>query len=449
MKKNKTILREILSKYFKLLEQNNINYCVIGNYEQLPEYTTNDVDFWVENTEEAEQLLLSLSKDLNVKLYMQNKTANGSNNYFYYKYSDKSIEIIKLDLMSETAYKSIVPLVSSDFIKNNRKKYKNFYVANEFVEGIMHLFYPLVAFGIVKEKYRNKIFNLIKQNLFREQIIKMLGKTEGEILIAHIEDSSWTKIEKNFKKIRKIFILQLFSTLNITRLKIIFNFIKTIIKRIFNKNGLVISFTGIDGAGKTSIKEYFLNNGDKFFTKGRIKEFYWRPFLLPRLAKVVHSSGQKEVFNNSGRRVIKKSILKNYIKYFYYLLDFVLGKIKYFKESHTGGLIIFDRYHFDNIIYPERFGFTVKKNLMRFFDKWIVPQPDLVFYLTANTQTLYKRKYEIDINEINKQKSIYKEEILNRGDVITLSTDGNFDDTKQEILLLCLEYMTNRIKING
>ena len=38
----KNILKIILIKYFYELENNKLNYCVIGNYEELPKYTTND-----------------------------------------------------------------------------------------------------------------------------------------------------------------------------------------------------------------------------------------------------------------------------------------------------------------------------------------------------------------------------------------------------------------------
>ncbi len=452
MKKDSEILEKLLIQYFSLLKKHTINYCVIGNYEQLPQYTTNDVDFWVEDKKKAEELLLSLARELSIKLYMQNKTANGTNNYFYYKHKDNSIEIIKIDLMSETAYKSIIPIVKSEIIQKNRKKYKNFFVANELIEGIMHLFYPLVTFGVVKEKYRDKIFTLISNDEYKNEIINMLGIDEGKKLISNIENTAWKNVEKDAKKIKNIFIFKTLKTFDLTRVKIVGSFIATIFNRVFTKNGLVISFTGIDGAGKTSIKDYFVENSEKFFTKDRTKEFYWRPFLLPRVATMIKSQGQKEVLDNSGRRVIKKTFItkiKNYLKYFYYILDFIFGKIKYFKVSHTGGFVIFDRYHFDNVIYPERFGFSANKNFMRFMDKWIIPQPDLLFYLTAESKTLYERKYEIDIEEINKQKLIYNKEISIRGDILTIHTDGTFENSRKEILLICLEYMAKRLKQNG
>ena len=274
-----------------------------------------------------------------------------------------------------------------------------------------------------------------------------MEKKRGKIIIENIKSQSWNKIEQEASKIRRIFIFKTFLNLNINRIKIIFKFFYSIFYRVLYKNGLIVSFTGIDGAGKTSVKKYFLEKGDKYFIKGKMKEFYWRPFLLPAIAKLLGSKGQEEKLDSSGKRILKNNKtnkIKSYIKYFYYVSDFVFGKIKYFNQSHTGGLILFDRYHFDNIIYPERFGFSIGKNVMRFFDKWIVPQPDIIFYLTADSDVLYNRKYEINIDEINAQKNIYEKEILKKGKIITLNTNTTFEETIDEILFHCLNHMSNR-----
>jgi hypothetical protein len=127
------MLKNLLVLFFEQLELNNVDYCVVGNYYELPEYTSNDVDLWAGDTDVALSILLKCSQQIGLKLYMQNKTANGSNNYFYVVKQGK-IDIIKIDLMRETAYKSVIPIVTSDLIKKNRIKYKNFFVANELLE---------------------------------------------------------------------------------------------------------------------------------------------------------------------------------------------------------------------------------------------------------------------------------------------------------------------------
>ncbi|MBE9489610.1 MAG: hypothetical protein IMY67_04900 [Bacteroidetes bacterium] len=448
LQNNKTILNMLLGLFFREMGRLKIRYCVIGNYEKLPEYTSNDVDFWVDDVSLSLNVLMKSAKEVGLNIYMQNIIANGSNNYFYTVIEGK-IEIVKIDLMNETAYKSFIPIVSSDLINKNRIKFKTFFVANELIEGVMHLLYPLITFGTVKKKYRDKIFNLSSSVDFKDILVDILGDKLGGNIFYEIQKNNWEMIERNAVKIKKYLLLKMLMELNFKRLIIIFKYLYSVFKRSFNKNGIVISFTGVDGAGKSSIKDYLIDNSDKYFAKARNKEFYWRPFLLPRIANVVGSKGQKEILDISGKRIVNSNFLDNFkgmIKYFYYVADFIFGQIKYFKVSHTGGLVVFDRYHFDNIIYPERFGFKLSKRFMRFFDKYIIPQPDILFYFTADSNVLYERKHEIDVDEINVQKSIYAEEMNIHKNIITISTDGSFDGSVDDVLLKCFNFMSLRNK---
>ncbi len=446
------MLRYFLLKLFKQLEFNKIEYCVIGNYDELPDYTANDVDIWIDDHVAAEKILYQTAKELSLKLYLQNKTANGSNNYFYCNRQGQAIEIIKIDLMIETSYKSLVPIVSGELIKTNRDVYKGFMVANEVIEGIMHLLYPLVTFGLVRDKYKEKIYKLNEVDKFQRYLESIVGHKHGVLLGSLIKDNNWHGIEMMSGSIKRYLIVKMLSKIDTLRIKIFFRFLESIFSRTIRKNGIVISFTGIDGAGKSSIKEYMIKNSNKYFTKNKCKEFYWRPFLLPRIARLLGTKGQKEVVDGSGKRVVRHSLftsMVNILKYLYYVLDFISGQVKYFTQSHTGGLVVFDRYHFDNIIYSERFGFKISKKIMVFFDRYIIPQPDIQFYFNAQTNILYERKHEIDIDEINNQKLLYADAMNGRKDIIEICTDGSFDNSVNKVLLKCLELMSRRYSSNG
>lgn len=446
------MLKDLLVNFFEQLELNKIEYCVIGNYYELPDYTSNDVDIWVDDYIAAKEILFLIAKKLKLRLYLQNKTANGSNNYFYFNRQGKEIEIIKIDLMIETSYKSFVPIVSGDLIKENRITYNGFFVANDVIEGVMHLLYPLITFGRVRDKYKVKLHKLNEVDEFQHYLEVIVGHKYSIMIKNFIRDNNWRRIEMMSGSIKRYLILKMFIKIDILRIKIFCRFLGSILSRVNHKNGIVISFTGIDGAGKTSIKKYMIKNSNKYFTKNKSKEFYWRPFLLPRIAHMLGTNGQTEIMDNSGKRIVHLSVsayLKNILKYLYYSTDFVLGQVIYFKQSHTGGLVIFDRYHFDNIIYPERFGFKVNKKFMTFFDRYIIPQPDIQFYFNAQTNILYERKHEINIDEINNQKLLYADEMRGRKDIIEICTDGSFDKSVNEVLLKCFELMSHRYCNNG
>lgn len=424
----------------------NISYAVIGNYNMLPYHTDNDIDIWVNDYKRAFLILTSVTNDHNLKLYMHNETANGSNNYFFYE-ENGNLEIIKIDLMTETAWKSLFPIVNSEIIARNRKKFKDFYIVNEDLEGCMHLLYPLITYGIIKEKYKDKLNLLSNSKTFKILLNSLLGKTLSSKLIYFLNNKDFKKVKSLRGKCRRRIIFNFLGRFDLKGIIKLLRFIYSIIFRMYHKNGLIIAFTGIDGAGKTTIMKNLLNRSNYFFSNKKSKQFYWRPFLLPRISSIFGGNGQRELYDNSGKRVVSDSILSNmfsFIKYIYYSIDFIIGKLKYILSTHTGGLVMFDRYHLDNVIYPERFGFRVNKKIMRFFDKFIIPKPDLIFFFNARAEVLHDRKFELNISEIKKQQFDYVNEINLRSNIITINTEKTPVSSINQVLSFCLNFMYER-----
>jgi thymidylate kinase len=449
------MLSNILDKYFQSLTNNNVQFAVIGNYEELPYFTTNDVDLWVSSIDQAEKLLYDIAKESGFTLYLRNNTANGSNNYFYNTINPGFI--FKIDLMTETAWKSFIPLVKSNIIIANLSIYNGFPVVNQYLEACMHLLFPLMTYGIVKEKYKAKLTIKATEAKFINLLQNIIGKHLTQEIIRHISQNNWESVIQLRDKLKlKLYVNLLVDLLSLQRLKIVFLHVQSILKRILGKdNGVCIALTGLDGAGKTTIKELLLLQSDRYFLKNKSKSFYWRPFLIPRLRKFIKRNNfENDRYLISGKRKIPSS-LKNkmfsYIKFSLYTLDFIFGKFKYLRNLKTGGLVVFDRYYFDNIIYPERFGLLLPKKFMRWVDKRLIPQPDIIFYFTADTHLLYARKKELSIEEIERQKKLYEFEIKLKSNIIIIDNSKfSIDQTLAKVIATILCSESKRFKlING
>ena len=74
-----------------------------------------------------------------------------------------------------------------------------------------------------------------------------------------------------------------------------------------------------------------------------------------------------------------------------------------------------------------------------------VPKPDIIFFLSGDQQEIFSRKKELAVEEINDQLKKYKT-ITNRyNNVISIdSTNKSIHDTKNEVILNCLKFMSNR-----
>jgi thymidylate kinase len=443
-------LRSLLVPLFEGAEKSGMDYCICGNYHELPDYTSHDIDIWARDADAFEKMLLNVSEKYGFTLYLCNKTANGFNNYFY-KTGDNGIFIVQVDVLRDCAWLPFIPIVRSKRIDKGRIRYKDFWVADPVTESAMHLLYPLIHFGRVKEKYREKIY-LQKDNIrFRQILAEALGSmTAGEI-IKMICVKDWQGLERGINRYRIRLIINSLLRDNIRSSGVFFKFLMTGISRLFSPAGLFIVLTGPDGCGKTTIAHDLSIKMVKYFTSGKIKQFYWRPFLLPRLSALIPFRKNQDSLENAvdaGSRTVSYRLIDRFkylLKFIYYWIDFLMGRLRYQSAWSRGGLVIFDRYYYDHMVYPERFGFHVPEWFMKIL-MGFVPEPDLKFYLYAPPETLFQRKQELSIKEIIRQDSEYRKIISSLDDGYILSTGKSFEESQKKIIEICISYMSKRLK---
>ncbi|MBI2412852.1 MAG: hypothetical protein HYV24_06560 [Deltaproteobacteria bacterium] len=444
-----TALGGLLKTLFAELERSGLPYCVCGNYEGLPEYTSHDVDIWTSDVAAFEAALYASAQKCGLMLYLRNRLANGSNNFFYKTHPE--IEFVHIDVMSECSWASFVPIVRSRTIGEGRVKYRGFYVAEPVVESAMHLLYPLLHAGKVKDKYREKIFSLRDNARFALIVEEAVGKDGAAELRAKISRRDWKGIEKDAVRLRLKTFLNSLAKDNIRVAKAFLSFAWTNVARLFSPSGLFIVVMGPDGCGKTTLSGRLLEKFGDCFTSGKLKKFYWRPFLLPRIADLSPFRKNKKPKNDSedvGLRTVDMSPrarLSYLLKFLYYWADFVTGRLRYQSAWSRGGLVFFDRYYYDHMVYPERFGFSVPKSLMRALGR-LIPDPDLKFYLHAPPKRLLERKQELPAEEIMRQQEEYQRLISSLKGGHTIDTSRTIEETEQEIMRICASFMANRLK---
>lgn len=170
----------------------------------------------------------------------------------------------------------------------------------------------------------------------------------------------------------------------------------------------IITFSGVDGAGKTTILREFTEILENKYNKN-VKELRHRPSVLPILSAVKY--GKKEAENKTQKVLPRtgnnKSALSSFVRFFYYLIDYVFGQILiYFKYTRKDVIVIYDRYYFDFINDARRTNITLNKNFIKFFYKFVF-KPELNIFLYAPAEIILKRKQEMDEKSINKLSEDY------------------------------------------
>lgn len=172
--------------------------------------------------------------------------------------------------------------------------------------------------------------------------------------------------------------------------------------------GFMVTFSGVDGAGKTTIINAVKKQLELKYRK-EIVLLRHRPGILPILSAIKHGSSKKaeqkasEALPRQGRN---QSKIGSYLRFGYYFTDYLFGQIYiYFKYVLRGKVVIYDRYYFDFINDAKRSNIRLKREFIKRLFRFIY-KPDFNFYLYNDPEVILKRKQELteeDIIALNKK----------------------------------------------
>ncbi|MFM8739131.1 MAG: hypothetical protein ACKOC0_02880, partial [Cytophagales bacterium] len=179
------------------------------------------------------------------------------------------------------------------------------------------------------------------------------------------------------------------------------------------KDGMVITLSGVDGAGKSTVIEKLKSKIEKQLRR-RVVVLRHRPSILPILSawKKGRTRAEEEAANRLPRQGRNRNIASSLVRFFYYYLDYFFGQwyiaIKY---VFRGYVVLYDRYYFDFITDSRRSNIE----LPTAFARWayaFVREPDYNFFLFAKPELILARKQELDsltIEELtNKYLSLFE-----------------------------------------
>ena len=175
-------------------------------------------------------------------------------------------------------------------------------------------------------------------------------------------------------------------------------------------SSIVLSFMGVDGAGKTTLINLLKKKVKKNFSK--IRYIHLRPyfFLLDTRNTVSNPHKNKE----------KSFAIISFFKILYWLIVYRIYFI--FLRFKKGELIIFDRYAHDLSIDKIRYQFNLSEKLTKLLLN-LFPEPNLWVHLEASISKIEKRKKELPRNELQKQLRDYRYFFKNKKNSIKINTN--------------------------
>ena len=173
--------------------------------------------------------------------------------------------------------------------------------------------------------------------------------------------------------------------------------------------GFSVGFTGPDGSGKTTVIDLMIEQLGDVFRKAHAY-LHFRPTLFGNLGEVAHSAGVKKTVDRNysdPHRGGRTGVLSSFARLFYYSIDYILGYFLRIKTmTRITRLVIFDRYYTDIICDSRRSRIYLPIGLLYWWGRWFIPSLDYNILLTADSDTILRRKRELDregIDTINRK----------------------------------------------
>ncbi|MCZ8229419.1 hypothetical protein [Flavobacterium sp.] len=203
------------------------------------------------------------------------------------------------------------------------------------------------------------------------------------------------------------------------------------LKSFANTSGYIITFSGVDGAGKSTVIEQIAHRIQKQLRKP-VVILRHRPSILPILS--VWTKGkekaQLDAISSLPRQGKNNNPISSLIRFSYYYLDYIIGQfVIYFKYIIRGYVVVYDRYYFDFINDSKRSNIVLPKKLTTFGYRFLM-QPDYNFFLFADANVILKRKQELSKNTIEELTTDYKQlfdRLQNRGKSNVYQSINNVD----------------------
>lgn len=431
--------------FFKELKRQDIKYCILRNADEVECGDAHDIDMTVDKSslKKAENILMSIAKEKDWKLHIKTGSAKDRFNikcYHFFTVTEaqkkKDIHIVHFDIYPTFTWKGYI-LLNNDALIQGIDESTVYHRADPAIEAVTKLFIRLLHNGYIKTKYKDYIKSIFDTSGEKvKTILKcFLSEEQSEEILDIVKKEKWRILEESRNKI----IADIKRNAKSNR----FGQKLYLMKKSFNKAGIMVAFEGTDGSGKSTIINALPAVLGNSFPETMQDYYHWRPGFLK---KEKRDKNRQSIVVTEPHAKKPYGRIKSFLKFTYFNLDYILGywfKLRW--QISKGHLVIFDRYYYDYYLDKRRYRLTISDTVLDLF-KFFIPKPDVTFLLVGNPQTLYERKKEISVNEIQIQIDILLKNKNKFNHPSIVDVNNSIDDVVYDVSKRILEVSTSKIK---
>lgn len=415
---------DYLSQLFQKFELLNLDYFVIGDYEQLPNDTNgSDIDIVVSQSsaKTISQVIRELSTiaDLSVVSYYYNQTEK----MYRLLTSDWGVQI---DLLVDGVFYRGTSYYSLDRLKKHIVYHNGIRVLERQYGFCFDFFKEMLHKGSSKPKYCEAFLSAVKENVanVKEEVVACYSLATWEMLYKlHTVE----QLNNSGKQIRSLMLQSIRSSSSFLR-KIAYQCKR--LGRLFQpRPGYVIVVEGTDGSGKSAIINAitpWLNEG----FHNSVVYNHLRPHWLPDIAVMLgkRDAMKKVDVVRNPHAGTPSGFVGSLARWLYYMHDYTWGYLinVWSRIRIRSYVYIFDRYYYDYYIDPRRSSTQLPHWILRFGES-LIPKPDIILCLGGDPEKIYARKPETSLEEVTRQNDKLRQFVSSHKNAIWIDTTQTID----------------------
>ena len=445
-------LAEVLRVVLSALSETAVPFCILRNYEHLPDYTAHDVDILIAlgRLKQARETVRRTASGCGWRLAAEKRGRVETSMYFYCD-SSETVQYLTFDLVTDLRW-GWMPTVNVSHIFETCRIHNGIRVASCGCDAAMRLAKALRRGMPIKTKARRKIRDGARSGPadFLRTFNGFVDPALASKILSLCQNGDFEQLAS--LSLRRRLCLSVFKNAhckqflqNSARLC---GYTYDRAMRHRAPLGLCVAFLGPDGAGKTTLTRSLAQHEGILFWRGC--RIYHHEFgILPRLRNVAKPlvslwPKKRRRFEMQGQTDEPNGPLKSLVNLAYYSIDYAAGHLVLWRLRRAGRLVLFDRYFYD--AYFQQGYRNTPRWLIDVFALF-VPKPDVVIVLQANARDIHRRKPELSVRELERQLAVageLQERLDGRVPVVAVRTNASHESSRREICTAVLHALACR-----
>ena len=436
-----------LSDLFNQLNSEEVEYCVMRNYDSLPNSLGgSDLDILIAPEDEvAVREIVFRSIDRANGTAIGCSSTLGFFKVFAFGCNREAGNLwwgVRIDVNVGYSFRGIMVIDFKESLKL-RTTHNGIKVLENGFAAVLGVIKEVLNNGQMPARYRRDASLSVQDDWERLSLTLAPMGDQGLSLFRQIilAESSEDEVAKQSRTLRRALFIQAFRNSPVAFIYARFLHEWAKVRRYLRPSGVIVAALGVDGVGKSTVINAIKPVLDDA-THGALEIKHLRPGLLPPL-KGMQAAQIGPVLEPHGSK--PSGTLGSLFRLFYLTADYVLGYWLLLrpKIAKSPTVILFDRYCYDMALDPRRFRLEISRCVIEWF-LHLIPKPDVVLCLHAEPEVILVRKQELPLAELTRQANALREFAQREPRAILVSTEGTIEEVRDNTLGLLQTRLSNR-----